>query len=144
MCQLLVILTAHPWNCACTSSQTSSLFPKFQDPHIPVLHLSKAWMKILISTALMSDIRQASDLYSKCCRSKQELRIWDEYGGSLFSVNSEDPEILSDNMSFWHESHPMLSAEMSCCDGTSRQPKKKKKNLVTLDALKDTFQKYFF
>ena len=43
--------------------------------------------KILFSAALTSDIRrQASDLCSKCCTSKQELRIPDECRGSLSSV----------------------------------------------------------
>lgn len=39
--------------------------------------------KILISDALTSDIRQATDVCWKCCRSKQELRIWNEDWGSL-------------------------------------------------------------
>lgn len=51
-------------------------------------------VKILFSAALTSDIRrQASDLCSKCCTSKQELRIPDEYWGSLSSVTSWEAKI---------------------------------------------------
>lgn len=82
----------------------SSIFPR------------REW-KILICAALTSDIRQACDLCSECCASKQELRIRDEYYGSLFSVTSREAMFCqatrrSDmwRMAFYQQKRPVVTA----------------------------------
>lgn len=127
VCQLLVIRTAPPWNSTYTVSQTSSHLNHFHRPHNPVLHLSKAWVKIWMAAALTSDIRQTSDLHSKCCTSKPSM--WDECRGSLFSVTRWDPKFVKLCVSLTRVGR-RVHAEMSCCDGVSRKKRKNTHSLV--------------
>lgn len=72
-----------------TGSQTSSHpHHTFRDLTIPSFIFPrpewKSWFRLRLTV---------THLYSKCCSSKRELRIWDEHWRSLFSVTFWDPRI---------------------------------------------------
>lgn len=140
VCQLLVILTAHPWNSAPHRKSNQLTSPALSETSQSFLHLSEAWVKILTSVALTSDIRQASDRCSKCCTSKQELRIRDEYWGSLFSVASWDPEICQTTL---HFDKTRTACYQQKCPVVTASPEKPNNTLAgAISAVKDISQKY--